>query len=177
MFLQSEVDGLESPAENTASALPAKKKGGNPAWVKGMPSPYPTGRTPIVLGGRKNIRTLLREKLEDESMNVLTVALDKAKSGKDTRMLTEILKYIMPAQRQVTEMVDLQIPEDWPIEHKLRAINDRALAGLISADQASVLTKSFLQQVEAEKFAQALSELADLKEQIRVVDGTATRVR
>lgn len=167
----------EPETENTASALQAKGKGGNPNWVKGMPSPYPQGRTPYALGGRKNIRTLLREKLEDESLNVLTVALEKAKAGKDTRMLTEILKYIMPAQRQVTEMVDLQIPEDWSVEHKLRAINDRALAGLISADQASVLTKSFLQQVEAEKFAQALSELAEVKDQIRVIDGSAARVR
>lgn len=169
--------GSEVEAENSHSALLVKRKIGNPNWVKGMPSPYPQGRTPYSLGGRKNIRTLLREKLEDESLNVLTVALEKATAGKDTRMLTEILKYIMPSQRQVTEMVDLQIPEDWPIEHKLRAINDRALAGLISADQASMLTKSFLQQVEAEKFAQALSELADIKQQIRVIDGASSRVK
>ena len=165
----------ESEEQSQVSALPAKKIG-NPRWYKGMPSPYPKGRTPFAEGGRRNIRTQLREMLDDRSPDILTKAIDKADAG-DTRMLIELMKYIMPQNRAQTEMVDLEIPEDWPIEAKLDAVNNAALAGKISGDQALQITKSFQAQQEAEKLQQALTKLADLNEQIRVIDSTSRRIK
>ena len=129
---------------------PAEQKGGNPKWVKGMPSPNPRGRPP----GITDKKAKLAQRMLADADGIVGVMVDKALEG-DTGAASLVLSRVLPALRGQSEKVQFDFDAGASISEQVAQVLDAVAAGAVAPDVGKVIIES----VKALADVRALEEL------------------
>lgn len=116
---------------------PAKGRGGNPTWVKGMPSPNPKGRPP----GITDKKAKLAHRMLADADGIVGVMVDKALEG-DTGAASLILSRVLPALRGQSEKVQFPFDADAPVSEQVAQVLDAVAAGAVAPDVGKLIIES-----------------------------------
>lgn len=142
-------------------------------WKPGQ-SGNPAGRPRYEPGTKKvkvDRRKQFKEMFADAGEGLIQKAVDIAMTGKDTRLLIELLKYVSPSAKAETDMYDLGLPEDATASERLVAIQIAVTSGRLSPEAATMMSKSIKDAVESEKILQAQQGIAELQQRLKTISG------
>lgn len=114
-----------------ASTTPAPPPG---KWVKGMKSPYPTGRPKGALSKRDKVA----QALNDQGPEVARVVVESALNG-DMTAAGLVLSRIAPPLRAKPDLVQFQLNSDLPLAEQARQIMQAVADAKLDADTARIL--------------------------------------
>lgn len=112
-----------------AKQTQTKGRGGNPAWVKGMPSPNPKGRPP----GITDKKAKLAQRMLADADGIVGVMVEKAMEG-DTSAASLVLSRVLPALRGQNEKVEFAFDASAPITEQIEAVLSAIAGGTVAAD-------------------------------------------
>jgi hypothetical protein len=114
-----------------ASTTPAPPPG---KWVKGMKSPYPTGRPKGALSKRDKVA----QALNDQGPEVARVVVESALNG-DMTAAGLVLSRIAPPLRAKPDLVQFRLNSDLPLAEQARQIMQAVADAKLDADTARIL--------------------------------------
>lgn len=123
---------------------------GNKNWVKGMPSPNPSGR-PRGITDRK---AKLAQRMLADADGIVSVLIAQALEG-DTGAASLILSRVLPALRNQTEKVQFPFDPGAQIPRQIEAVLAAVAAGAVAPDVGQVI----IQSVKALADVRAVEEL------------------
>ena len=136
-------------AWEAAPAQPKRPVAGNPAWVKGCPSPNPAGRPP-----GSTPQTKLVQRMLENADGILDALIEKAMEG-DTSAASLILSRIIPSLRAQSEKVAFPFDAGAPITQQVEMILDAVANGHVAPD----VGKQIIEAVKALSDLRATQEL------------------
>jgi len=110
---------------------PEVKKGGNPAWSKGMRSPNPKGRPRGIVDKRRKIT----QALLDDANEITNVVIAKAKAG-DLQAAALVLSRVTPTLSAQAEKVQFHLDTSAPLAEQGKQILAATADGEIAPDSA-----------------------------------------
>lgn len=149
---------LQDP--QTGRFLPGNKGGGRPL-------------------GSVSAATRARELLGMHAEELVSIALEQVREGKNTSLLSDLLRYAMPQQR--SQLQNILVPEAamalerGEFESALGAVTQAVLNGELSPDAAKTVTDSIRSAEEAKRLKHLQDRVDDLAR--RVVEGSSRRIR
>jgi|SRR5690606_2388216 len=114
-----------------ASTTPAPPPG---KWVKGMKSPYPTGRPKGALSKRDKVA----QALNDQGPEVARVVVESALNG-DMTAAGLVLSRIAPPLRAKPDLVQFRLNSDLSLAEQARQIMQAVADAKLDADTARIL--------------------------------------
>ena len=147
----------------------------DPQTGRFLPGNRGGGRPP----GSISAATRARELLGTHAEELVSIALEQVRDGKNASLLSDLLRYAMPQQR--SQLQNIVVPEAaaalerGEFEAALGAVTQAVLNGELSPDAAKTVTDSIRSAEEAKR----LKILQDRVEELsrRVFEGAARRVR
>lgn len=138
------MDQVEKPAwlEGWQPAPPRPRpeptpRTGNPAWVKGMPSPNKAGRPRGIVDRRAKIA----QRMLADAEGIVAVLIDKALEG-DTGAAALVLGRVLPSLRSQAEKVCFPFDSDAAVSAQVAQVLDAMAAGAVAPDVARVIIES-----------------------------------
>lgn len=133
------MSDVEKPAwlEGWQPAPPKPPAGGNPAWVKGMPSPNPRGRPP----GITDKKAKLTQRMLADADGIVSVLIAQALEG-DTGAASLILSRVLPALRHQTEKVAFPFDAAAPVARQIEQVLEAMAAGAVAPDVGRLIIDS-----------------------------------
>lgn len=125
---------------------------GNPAWVKGGPSPNPHGRN-AKLGGP---RMAMAKLLQDNVQGILEIQIQKALEG-DTSAAQLVLSRVLAPLRSNAERVQFPFDPEAPILKQIEAVLAAVAAGEVPPD----VGQQIISAIGTLSQARVVEELAD----------------
>ena len=156
--LQESRGILQDP--QTGRFLPGNKGGGRPL-------------------GSVSAATRARELLGIHAEELVSIALEQVREGKNASLLSDLLRYAMPQQR--SQLQNIVVPEAaaalerGEFEAALGAVTQAVLNGELSPDAAKTVTDSIRSAEEAKRIKLLQDRVEELSR--RVFEGTSRRVR
>ncbi len=133
-----------------APVKPKRSAGGNPAWVKGMPSPNPRGRPP----GITDRKAKLNQRMLDDADGIVGAMIEKALDG-DTGAASLVLGRVLPMVRPQAEKVQFPFDPLVPVAQQIEAVLAAVAAGAVAPDVGQLI----IQSVKALADVRAVEEL------------------
>lgn len=149
---------LQDP--QTGRFLPGNKGGGRPV-------------------GSVSAATRARELLGLHAEELVSIALELVREGKNAALLSDLLRFAMPQQR--SQLQNIVVPEAalalqrGEFESALGAVTQAVLNGELSPDAAKTVTDSIRSAEEAKRIKSLQERVDELSR--RIVEGSARRVR
>ena len=158
------VSSVKSPRilkdPETGRFLPGNKAGGRPL-------------------GSVSAATRARELLGQHAEELVAIAIEQVREGKNTALLSDLLRFAMPQQR--SQLQNIVVPaaamalERGDFESALGAVTQAVLNGELSPDAAKTVTDSIRSAEEAKRLKHLQDRVDELSR--RVVEGSARRIR
>lgn len=123
---------------------------GNPAWVKGGPSPNPAGRPKGIVDKRQKVQVALM----DDAPAIARVVIDAALEG-DMQAASLVLARIAPTLRSQAQPVAFEFDATAPIARQVEMVLDGIASGAVPAD----IGKQIIDAVGALSAIRATEEL------------------
>lgn len=123
---------------------------GNPAWVKGGPSPNPAGRPKGIVDKRQKVQVALM----DDAPAIARVVIDAALEG-DMQAASLVLARIAPTLRSQTQPVTFDFDASAPIARQVEQVLDGIASGAVPAD----IGKQIIDAIGALSAVRATEEL------------------
>ncbi len=106
-----------------------QKKGGNPAWTPGMPSPNPAGRPRKI----QDRRTRITETLLENADGVARAAVEAALAG-DTAAQGLILSKVLPSLKAQAERVEFTFDAKASLVEQVESVLQAIADGSVAVD-------------------------------------------
>lgn len=134
--------------------------------LPGSASPNPNGRPK----GSLSPATRMRNKLATHGEELLELALEQVRGGRNAALLSDLLKFIIAQHRSEIAPVDLpEAAAAGTYDQRLEAINQAVLRGEVSADVAKTIIDGFKAGEEAKRLQLLSGEIEALK--AKIIDG------
>lgn len=147
----------------------------DPQTGRFLPGNKGGGRPP----GSVSAATRARELLGLHAEELVTIALEQVREGKNAALLSDLLRFAMPQQRSQLQNIIVpeaaQALERGEFELALGAVTQAVLNGELSPDAAKTVTDSIRTAEEAKRLKSLQERVEDLTR--RVIEGSARRVR
>ena len=144
----------------TGRFLPGNKAGGRPL-------------------GSVSAATRAREMLSQHAEELVAIAIEQVREGKNTALLSDLLRFAMPQQRSQLQHILVPQAADalkrGDFDSALGAVTQSVLNGELSPDAAKTVTDSIRLAEEAKRLKSLQDRVDELSR--RVIDGTVRRVR
>lgn len=130
---------------------------GNPSWVKGGPSPNPSGRPKGIIDKRQRVS----QALADDAPAVARVVIDAALEG-DMQAASLVLARVAPALRPQGQMVCFDFDSSAPVARQVEQVLAAIAGGEVSPDVGKQIIDAIgaLSQIRAvEELEQRIIEL------------------
>lgn len=112
---------------------------------------------------------IVRMALAEHGDDLIAVAIEEARDKRNTKLLSDLLKFMTAGRRSTYEPVQIPgIEQAATLEEKTRCIMEAATAGTIPADVAATLLQGFERAEQAQKVEALTARLDTLT---RVVEG------
>lgn len=129
--------------------------------------------------GSVSAATKARELLGLHAEELVSLALEQVREGKNTALLSDLLRFAMPQQR--SQLQNIVVPgaaaalERGEFEAALGAVTQAVLNGELSPDAAKTVTDSIRSAEEAKRIKLLQDRVEELSR--RVFEGSARRIR
>lgn len=123
---------------------------GNPAWVKGGPSPNPKGRPPGVV----DRRTKVNQALADDAPAIVRVVIDAALEG-DMQAASLVLSRVAPTLRSQSQTVNFDFDPSGSISQQVEQVLRAVSTGEVPPD----VGKQIIDAVQALSAIRTVEEL------------------
>ncbi len=144
-----------------------KRRPGNPSFVKGCPSPNPSGRPRGIQDRRVQLRALLEPHKERLIQKVVSLAL-----GGDVSALKLCLERLVPVLRPISEPVQIDnIPNGLSLSEQAKAIFTETIAGRIPTDDAARLLELITGQVKIIELTSLFERVERLEKNVKTREG------
>lgn len=126
------------------------KQQGNPTWVKGGPSPNPSGRPKGIVDKRSKVA----QALADDAPAVARVVIDAALEG-DMQAASLVLSRVAPSLRSQTQTVTFDFDAGASVGRQV----EQVLAAIASGEVAPDVGKQIIDAIQALSAIRAVEDL------------------